>query len=246
MGFYSKKESFDLNNNMVYFSHAQLQYYGIFYELINKTNELTFVHKLKLALHETPTSDLSVPINEVYIPDSHSDHASEILLSKPVKEIKVSDLKNKYKELFDDELTTYDDDIGYGTKLYFYDKKRNVYIEYSPSIGGSDPVMLMYYINSINMHNDDIYVNMNFATVEFNMTYQYCYINDGVLYREISNNPVYTGKYVYDYNDKSKNIDECDKYLTDKSNYNQLTNYRLIFKKHANGKYYFSNIEKVN
>lgn len=142
-----------------------------------------------------------------------------------VKKINISEVKAQYKNLFGEEPT----ELGnYGRcPTYRHDTTNNVYYKEAGGCGGTCASSITTYINSYTEDENNIYVytSVGYLTSRYSKSYVYCDINVSKL--------CYSGE-IIDYNN-----------IINETNYQDFSEYRLTFKKNADGTFYYDKIERL-
>lgn len=209
-------------------------------ELINKINKTSFHptwYEKGYSIYEksslSESSKLLVILKDLYSTSQfqrvykNTENGFEV---EDVINLKI--VKDEYKNLFNEELTNY---IEVGFCPWFkYDQETNKYKVYE-ECGGTGYDTYISYNNRYTEDENNMYVYVNVGrfvsktmTDENGLT---VFLND--LYADVSKEKIY-----------KKNV--IDKDITiNESNYNEFSEYKYIFGKDKEGRFYYKNIERI-
>lgn len=147
---------------------------------------------------------------------------------------------NKYSmELFGHELTNPKEEIGRCPVLY-YDANQQIYYRPDPACGGASIESVQSYEYKFTTNKDEAYVYVSFAYIEpsyDNSTYNV--YKDIKCSDELIGNCTLTNKYEVTLPTNK------DYFTIDKTNYQDFSQYKFIFKKDQNNNYYFVKTEQI-
>ena len=193
------------------------------------TGKLTDVEKTYIILSGM-TTDTAIDYTTSVFKDKSLVEAAETAVNgePTIEAYEKSSFTYRYKNVFGVQ-PTYVDATGCGS--YYYDSKNEVYVPIG-MCGGDSSTSVLVYMDSISKSNDDIVVS--------------AYVGSEVNSAEEGGITLYK-----DYETTKENVLESTKqfdkeYEINEQNKAKFTKYNFVFKKAADGQYYFNSVTKAN
>ena len=188
-------------------------------------NKLVQNNKLAIALSSTNSSDIFVD----EVKNIKDENVKKHMVDFPPQKlaiIKTDDVKAKYKEIFNEDINSFNSIEHYSWYSYYYDAIDKIYYKTNYAHGGAGPLTYSLYLNKITQQGDRVYVYMNFVRALIADTNSYDDTIDTKLF-------------------SSDESETFRSFKIDETNYKEFKNYRIVFKKNVSGTYSYEKTEIV-